>query len=68
MVCDKNTSVKTLAAWEDIKISRLDDLLILENSQIRRVLDLSLGAPRTISLQTSDGTELVFQNKERIEK
>ena len=58
MVCDKNTSVKTLAAWEDIKISRREDLLILENSRIRRVLDLSLGAPRTISLQTADGTEL----------
>lgn len=58
MVCDKNTSVKTLAAWEDIKISRREDLLILENSRIRRVLDLSIGAPRTISLQTADGTEL----------
>ena len=57
-VCDKKTSVKTLAVWEDIKISRREDLLILENSRIRRVLDLSPGAPRTISLQTADGTEL----------
>ena len=46
------------AEWEDIRISREKDLLILENSRIRRVLDLSQGAPRTVSLQTADGTEL----------
>jgi|GEM_PF-4437723 len=58
MVLNKKTSLETLAVWEDIRISRKGDLLILENSRIRRVLDLSTGAPRTISLQTADGTEL----------
>ena len=49
---------KILAKWEDIQISRSGDVLILENSRIRRVLDLSKGAPRTVSLQTADSTEL----------
>lgn len=52
------SSFETVAAWEDIRILRNEDLLILENSQIRRELDLSKGAPRTISLRTADGTEL----------
>ena len=58
MVRDKKTPLEILSAWEDIRISRKDDLLILENSRIRRTLDLSCGAPRTVSLQTADGTEL----------
>ena len=52
------SSLELLAEWKDIRISREKDLLILENSRIRRVLDLSPGAPRTVSLQTADGTEL----------
>ncbi|MBQ6598009.1 MAG: hypothetical protein IJH79_10705 [Lentisphaeria bacterium] len=43
---------------DDISVYRKGNLLILENSMIRRTLDLSKGAPRTISLQTSGGTEL----------
>ena len=58
MARNKKTFSGTLAVWEDIRISRQEDLLILENSRIRRILDLSPGAPRTISLQTADGTEL----------
>ena len=58
MALNKKPSLETLAAWEDIRISRKEDLLILENSKIRRSLDLSRGAPRTVSLQTADGTEL----------
>ena len=54
----RNSSLGLLAEWEDIRISREKDLLILENSRIRRVLDLSQGAPRTVSLRTADGTEL----------
>ena len=50
--------LEILAEWEDIRISRKEDLLILKNSRIRRVLDLSQGAPRTVSLQTAGGTEL----------
>ena len=58
MILYKKPSLETLATWEDIRISRKEDLLILENSRIRRTLDLSRGAPRTVSLQTADGTEL----------
>ena len=58
MMRDKKSHIENLAAWEDIRISREKDLLILENSRIRRVLDLSPGAPRTVSLRTADGTEL----------
>jgi len=58
MALNEKTHLETLAAWEDIRISRKDDLLILENSRICRVLDLSPGAPRTVSLQTAGGTEL----------
>ena len=51
-------SAEILAAWDDIRVYRKGNLLILENSMIRRVIDLSKGAPRTISLQTSGGIEL----------
>ena len=54
----RRSSLELLAEWKDIRISREKDLLILENSRIRRVLDLSQGAPRTVSLQTAGGTEL----------
>ncbi len=60
---DSNTTpLETLAAWEDIRISRKEDLLILENNRIHRILDLSKGAPRTVSLQTANGTELASAN------
>ena len=58
MILYKKPSLETLATWEDIRISRKEDLLILENSRICRVLDLSPGAPRTVSLRTADGMEL----------
>ena len=48
----KVSGFEILAALDDIRVYRKDNLLILENSRIRRVLDLSMGAPRTISLQT----------------
>ena len=51
-------SAEILAAWDDIRVYRKGNLLILENSRIRRTLDLSMGAPRTTSLQTADGMEL----------
>ena len=47
----KAFSCEILAVWDDIRISRKENLLILENSRIRRILDLSKGAPRTVSLQ-----------------
>ena len=60
---DSNTTpLETLAAWEDIRISRKEDLLILEINRIHRILDLSKGAPRTVSLQTANGTELASAN------
>jgi len=52
------SSFNVQAAWEDIQISQKENVLILENSRIRRVLDLSPGAPRTVSLRTADGMEL----------
>ena len=57
----KGAPFETLAAWEDIRICRNENLLILENSRIRRELDLSKGAPRTISLRTASGMELASE-------
>ena len=54
----RRARLELLAEWKDIRISREGNLLTLENRRIRRVLDLSQGAPRTVSLQTADGTEL----------
>ena len=51
-----------LAVLEDIRISREKELLILENNRIHRVLDLSLGLPRTISLKTGGRKELASQD------
>ena len=50
--------IELLAKLEDIRIYRKENLLILENSRIRRILDLSKGAPRTVSLQPAGGIEL----------
>jgi len=58
MARKKNPPADLLAALEDIKVFRNENLLILENSRIRRVLDLSPGAPRTVSLCAAGGMEL----------
>ena len=54
--------VEILSTLDDIKISKQNDLLILENSFIRRVIDLSQGLPRTISLQNSQSIELAAKD------
>ena len=51
--------MKKLLSFRDITVCRDGGKLILTNSRIRRVFDLANGAPRTISLKSANGKELV---------
>jgi len=55
--------MKTLIAYKDILVSSSPDTLVIENSLLRRELDLSLGAPRTRSLRLADGPEFSAPDK-----
>ena len=46
MILYKKPSLETLATWEDIRISRKEDLLILENSRIRRTYRFLISADK----------------------
>ena len=44
--------------WKDIRLFCDGQTLTVGNSRIRRVFDLTAGAPRTVSLQDGRGNEL----------
>lgn len=56
--------MKTLFRYQDIRISSDDSHLIISNSRISRKLDLSLGAPKTVSLSDDSGREFASAQKE----
>ncbi len=49
--------------YEDIRISRSGDQLVIANSVIMRTLDLAMGAPRTVSLCDGGGREFTAPDK-----
>jgi hypothetical protein len=55
--------MKTLFRHKDIEILSDDTQLIINNNRISRKLDLSLGAPKTISLSDASGREFASRQK-----
>lgn len=49
--------MKTLISFQDIEVTLSGQTLVIANNKIRRELDLSSGAPRTVSLQDAQGME-----------
>ena len=56
--------MKTLLRYKDIEVLSGNDLLVISNSRISRKLDLSLGAPKTVSLADGSGREYSSDQKE----
>ena len=56
--------MKTLLSYKDIEVLSGNNLLVIRNSRISRKLDLSLGAPKTISLTDASGREYASGQKE----
>ena len=56
--------MKILFQYKDIEISTDDTLLVIRNSNICRKLDLSAGAPKTVSLTDATGKEFASPEKE----
>ena len=56
--------MKTLFRHKDIEISSDDSFLIIGNSRISRKFDLSIGAPKTVSLSDASGREFASAKKE----
>ena len=53
----KSIIMKTLISFQDIEVTLSGQTLVIANNKIRRELDLSSGAPRTVSLQDAQGME-----------
>ena len=56
--------MKILLRYKDIEVLSGKDLLVISNSRISRKLDLSLGAPKTVSLADGSGREYSSDQKE----
>ena len=56
--------MKTLFSYKDIEVLSDDTSLIIRNSRICRKLDLSSGAPKTVSLTGADGKEFASADKD----
>ena len=56
--------MKTLFRYKDIEITSDDTLLVISSSRITRKLDLSCGAPKTVSLTDAWGNEFASDQKE----
>ena len=57
--------MKILFQYKDIEISTDDTLLVIRNSNICRKLDLSAGAPKTVSLTDATGKVKAYGYKIR---
>ena len=55
----KSIIMKTLISFQDIEVTLSGQTLVIANNKIRRELDLSSGAPRTVSLQDAQGMEFI---------
>ncbi|MBQ9788013.1 MAG: hypothetical protein IJW31_00230 [Lentisphaeria bacterium] len=53
-----------LVQHKDITVSKTANRLIIKNSRLQRIFDLSLNAPKTVSLQNSKGEEFASANKQ----
>ena len=56
--------METLLRYKDIEVLSGNNLLVISNSRISRKLDLSLGAPKTVSLTDASGREYSSDQKE----
>ena len=56
--------MKTLLKYKDIEISSDANTLVVRNDKLCRKFDLSLGAPKTVSLTDSDGNEFASPEKD----
>lgn len=55
--------MRELLKYKDVEVVLEGTLLVIRNSRICRKLDMSTGAPKTVSLTDSRGVEYAFPEK-----